>query len=85
MERIKKAVIDLYGSYEVLADDVKEFIEKAVQTAAIIKACKDAFTAGNLLNALADEAESKSTAVNSHMENGRSGVNGGSEISFWIM
>ena len=31
MERIKKAVIDLYGSYDVLADDVKEFIEKAVQ------------------------------------------------------
>lgn len=30
MDRIKKAVADLYGSYDVLADDVKEFIEKAI-------------------------------------------------------
>ncbi len=31
MERIKKAVADLYGSYDILADDEKEFIEKAVK------------------------------------------------------
>jgi len=31
MERIKKAVTDLYGSYDVLADDVKQFVEKAIQ------------------------------------------------------
>ena len=31
LERIKKAVADLYGSYDVLADDVKEFVEKAIQ------------------------------------------------------
>ena len=31
MERIKKAVIDLYDSYDVLTEDVKEFIEKAIQ------------------------------------------------------
>ncbi len=38
-----------------------------------------------MLNALSDDAKSKLTAGNSHMENGRSRVNRGSEISFWIM
>ena len=31
LERIKKAVADLYGSYDVLTDDIKEFVEKAIQ------------------------------------------------------
>lgn len=31
LERIKKAVVDLYGSYDALSDDVKQFIEKAIQ------------------------------------------------------
>ncbi len=31
LERIQKAVADLYGSYDVLASDVKAFIEKAIQ------------------------------------------------------
>ena len=35
------------------------------ETAAVIKACKDAFTAGNVLTALPDEAKSKLTAGNS--------------------
>lgn len=30
MERIREAVVDLYGSYDVLSNDIKEFIEKAV-------------------------------------------------------
>ncbi len=30
MERIRKAVAELYGSYDVLADEVKQFIETAV-------------------------------------------------------
>ena len=31
LERIKKAVEDLYDSYDVLSDDVKKFIERAIQ------------------------------------------------------
>ncbi|MBQ8093817.1 MAG: hypothetical protein IJ242_09615 [Clostridia bacterium] len=31
MERIKKAVIDLYGAYDVLANGIKAFIERAVK------------------------------------------------------
>lgn len=31
LERIKKAVTDLYGSYDVLSDDIRSFIERAVQ------------------------------------------------------
>ena len=31
LERIRKAVEDLYGSYDVLSDDIRQFIEKAVQ------------------------------------------------------
>ena len=31
LERIKKAVVDLYGTYDVLPDEIKLFIEKAVQ------------------------------------------------------
>lgn len=31
LERIKKAVAELYGSYDVLTDDIKEFVEKAIQ------------------------------------------------------
>ena len=31
LERVKEAVSDLYGSYDVLANDVREFIEKAIQ------------------------------------------------------
>lgn len=31
MERIKKAVTDLYGSYDVLSDEIRSFIEQAVQ------------------------------------------------------
>ena len=31
LERIRKAVEDLYGSYDVLSDDVRQFIEKAIQ------------------------------------------------------
>ena len=31
MERIHQAVIDLYGSYDVLSKDVKTFIERAIQ------------------------------------------------------
>lgn len=31
MERIKKAVSDLYGSYDVLSDEIRSFIEQAVQ------------------------------------------------------
>lgn len=31
LERVKKAVVDLYDSYNVLSDDVKEFIEQAIQ------------------------------------------------------
>ena len=31
LERIRKAVEDLYGSYDVLSDDMKQFIERAVQ------------------------------------------------------
>ena len=31
LERIKKAVTDLYGSYDVLSDEIKSFIEQAVQ------------------------------------------------------
>jgi len=31
MERIKKAVEELYGSYDVIADEVRLFVEKAIQ------------------------------------------------------
>ena len=31
MERIKKAVTDLYGSYDVLSDEIRSFIEQALQ------------------------------------------------------
>lgn len=31
LERIRKAVEDLYGSYDVLSDEVRQFIEKAIQ------------------------------------------------------
>ena len=31
MERIKKAVTDLYGLYDVLSDEIRSFIEQAVQ------------------------------------------------------
>lgn len=31
LDRIKQAVVDLYDSYDVLADDVKLFIEKAIE------------------------------------------------------
>lgn len=31
MERIKKAVEDLYGSYDVLSENMKQFVEKAVR------------------------------------------------------
>lgn len=31
LERVQKAVEDLYGSYDVLSDDVKQFIEKAIR------------------------------------------------------
>ena len=31
LERIKKAVEDLYGSYDVLSEDMKQFVEKAVR------------------------------------------------------
>ncbi len=31
LERIKQAVIDLYDSYDVIADDVKQFVEQAVK------------------------------------------------------
>ena len=31
LERIKQAVVDLYDSYDVLTDDVKQFIEKALE------------------------------------------------------
>ena len=31
MERIKKAVTDLYGSYDVLSNEIRSFIEQAVQ------------------------------------------------------
>lgn len=30
MERIKTAVEDLYGSYDVLSEDMKQFVEKAI-------------------------------------------------------
>lgn len=32
IERIKKAVSDLYGSYDAISDDMKHFIEKAIHT-----------------------------------------------------
>ena len=31
LERIRKAVVDLYDSYDVLSNDIKQFIEKAIQ------------------------------------------------------
>lgn len=31
MERIKKAVCDLYGSYEVLSEEIRKFVEKALE------------------------------------------------------
>lgn len=31
LDRIKKAIVDLYGSYDILQDDVKQFIEAAIQ------------------------------------------------------
>ena len=31
LKRIKQAVVDLYDSYDVLADDVKQFIERALE------------------------------------------------------
>ena len=31
LDRIKKAVEDLYNSYDVLPDDVRQFVERAVQ------------------------------------------------------
>ena len=31
LDRIKKAIVDLYGSYDILQDDVKQFIEAALQ------------------------------------------------------
>lgn len=31
MERIRKAVVDLYDSYDVLSDEIKEFVEEAVR------------------------------------------------------
>ena len=31
MERIRQAVIDLYGSYEILSEEIRNFIEAAVQ------------------------------------------------------
>ena len=31
MERIRQAVVDLYDSYDVIADDVKQFVERALE------------------------------------------------------